>query len=183
MGLERNATVQYGDEKAAMWNGERDFAVEGNWSSGGFYASDVQTPVDDHYAFRSAPFNASVGNDGKYLMAGFFHGWMISKNCFNNETKLKNAVAFIKAQVDNIAEFGAPTSNGVSPSSDKTIVQQTLDIVKLQDEGYQLLAPLDDRLPQAVKDALMGDGLQVLLQGGSISANTIIKNVMDAFDR
>lgn len=175
IGLSSPGTIQYSEEKAQLWNGERVFAVEGNWSAGGFY-----DPGNggEGYKIATLPFDNDT-DDNPYVLAGYFSGWMISKNAFNNAAKLKNAVEFIQAQLDNVTLFAGVAANGASASDDKPLVAQAKAIAATP--NAKVIAPLDDRIQNAAAKAELYSKLTGMLQGGKESGESIVNSVLSMF--
>lgn len=162
-----NAAVDYGNEKQAMWNGDKSFDVNGNWNAAGFYPPNSNAGKASNYAFRTFAVddNTSTANidESKYVMSGFFHGWMISKKCFNDSAKLKLAVDFVNKQCENVLEYPGMAANGATKETDTDLAKQTKAILNI--EGAVMCSPLDDKFLDATAKSAFFNGLKNMILG------------------
>lgn len=177
-----DAAIKYGDEKQAMWNGNKSFDVNGNWNAAGFYAPHSTAGKADNYAFRSFVIDDNAAttdvDESKYVMSGFFHGWMISKKCYENPEKLKLAVDFVNKQCKNVLEYPGMAANGAIREDDTALAKQTKDI--LTTEGVVMCSPLDDKFLDATAKSAFYMGLSDMILGEKTPAE-VITNTINAF--
>ncbi len=183
IGIDQSDTISYGNEKAEIWNSRKDFMVDGNWSSGGWYLPENTGAKPNDYTFRTMTIDDNPAttdiDESKYVMSGFFHGWMISKNCFKNEDKLKLAVDFVNKQCDNVLEYGGLAANGASASNDTALAKATKDILKIN--GAISCSPLDDKWLYVPAKNTFYSGLTDFLRSSTITAASVIDATIDAF--
>ncbi|HEY8389892.1 MAG TPA: ABC transporter substrate-binding protein [Clostridia bacterium] len=177
-----NPAIQYGDEKQAMWNGNKSFDVNGNWNAAGFYPPHSTAGKASNYAFRSFVIDDNPAttdiDESKYVMSGFFHGWMISKKCFENPEKLKLAVDFVNKQCKNVLQYPGMAANGATREDDTDLAKQTKDILKK--EGAIMCSPLDDKFLDMTAKTTFFTGLTNMILGTKTPAQ-VITDTINAF--
>ena len=111
-------------------------------------------------------------------MSGFFHGWMISKKCFNNPERLKLAVDFVNKQCKNVLEYPGMAANGATREDDTALAKQTKDILKAQ--GAVMCSPLDDKFLDSAAKTAFFTGLTNMILGTTTPAQ-VITDTINAF--
>lgn len=183
LGMGADGLKDYGAEKESMWNGNKSFDVNGNWNANGWYEPNSSAGKGDLYSVRNFVVDDNPDtkdiDESKYVMAGFFHGWMISKKCFNDPQRLKLAVDFVNAQCESVMEYGALAANGSVGQNDNRLVKQSKELLKK--EGGIMCSPLDDKFVNPTAKKTLYDGLKNLMLG-STTPTKVIEDTISAFD-
>lgn len=163
IGFHEGADVDYNEETNHFWAGTRSLSIDGQWVAGAFEEAAAKSKLE----FASFPKDK---DNKSFYIGGVTSGWYITKSGWENESKRKVIIDYIKAHTTDQALNDYCVAGGGAPANKKALTGATTAVTGFASVTMdsEPLVAIDDRVNSEAKGALMGGDPRVRDENGNI---------------